>query len=306
MLKAIPRSPAPDLWQRAHDWPRDLDGHVFFARAILKVGKAMFEDWTGLEPQRKITAIPLPTNKESATESQRRFAHNLLVLYFPDSDKAQKQRHDNERKAGGHRIPYAEHSFTDSDWELIRPFAQERYEAEQVPLAKYASVRRAIADAATTGTLAFELRPLRGGTPRPMPQDFWNTEGFALDHRFASFTIDPARPYAVTGSAQEWLYVTSDSLEAFLASLGAKVAAPGADEYFSPYLSLAIKICRERGITRDHQPFKSELENLLEKQWRDLPPSKHLQSALATLMREPESQSGSAAPKAKKKTEKKR
>lgn len=75
VTKWIFQNTKPDpFWSAAHKWPHDAMGMVFLARAVLRVGEAMFGDqWKGYEPT---TPDPPPFGKDAA---QRTAAINLLA-----------------------------------------------------------------------------------------------------------------------------------------------------------------------------------------------------------------------------------
>ena len=67
------------------------------------------------------------------------------------------------------------------------------------------------------------------------------------------------------------------------------------EPHLSPYLSLALTVAAKLNITPDNQPKKAVIESELKAAWpRDISQSKRLISALATAMRQPESQRGRA------------
>ena len=78
-------------------------------------------------------------------------------------------------------------------------------------------------------------------------------------------------------------------------TLAALADAVNDEPHLSPYLSVALQVAIKLNITPDSQPKKTVIESELKAAWpKGVSASNRLISALATLMREPESQSGRA------------
>lgn len=67
------------------------------------------------------------------------------------------------------------------------------------------------------------------------------------------------------------------------------------DVHLSPYMQIMVNVAREMNITPENQPRKIDVEERLKAHWpRGLTQSENLIKAMATLLREPESQLGRA------------
>ena len=125
-----------------------------------------------------------------------------------------------------------------------------------------------------------------------VPEDCWNTEN--LDRRFDRCQMSLIDPFSDAGF--DWIYLTRASLDEYLT--GQPYAAPNAPNnvHLSPYLKLMVAISKKMNITPDHQPKKEELIAVLKEKWTGPDKlSENLVNSMATLLREPDSQRGSAS-----------
>ena len=177
------------------------------------------------------------------------------------------------------------------------PEAWEKADAEA--RATSASMRmavwREISEQCLSGHLVTAVRSTRGGPMTVLAADNWNTEN--LDNRFQRLQMSPSQPFAERSVADTgWIYVDRESLDKYLA--GQPYAAPNVANsvHLSPYLKLMLAIAKDMNIAPDRQPKKEQLIATLESKWTGPDKlSKNLLSAMATLLREPDSQLGSAS-----------
>ncbi len=95
-----------------------------------------------------------------------------------------------------------------------------------------------------------------------------------------------------------WIFVTRNSLNGVLATQPYAESLP-MKPHLSPYLRLMLSVSAAMGVTPENQPEKKIVEHELEKRWSSGTLSKKLRGAMATLIREPESQRGRAGKKQK-------
>lgn len=225
-----------EFWCREQLWPRDTEDHIFLARAVHTIGRAMFNDaWTGSEPA------------------------------------------DHEQLQGKTR-----------NADLLK---------QATP--QFTKVKNEIRDRVASGTLIWVWRPVDGGKMSPpLAADLWNTE--KIEARFMMCQMNPDEPFSsgFAGDGFGWIYLTRESLEAFLLSQPFALLPPQFDLPLSPYMRLMIALILRLKISPENQPKIAELEAHLRSSWTgSIRLSDNLVHAMATLMREPESQLGKAAPR---------
>jgi hypothetical protein len=157
------------------------------------------------------------------------------------------------------------------------------------------AVKREIVSRCESGELLSATRPIKGGALKTAPREWWNTENWS--HRFTMCQLSRREPFAsgFAGDDYCWIYLTCESLDKFL--LSQPFAPVGMEDvHLSPYMKVMIAVVKQLGISPDHQPKKTEIENAISSTWTGPGGlSKHLVEAAATLLREPESQLGRAS-----------
>jgi hypothetical protein len=88
------------------------------------------------------------------------------------------------------------------------------------------------------------------------------------------------------------LFVTRKSMDGFMATQPYAVSSPPNARHLSPYLKVMLSVSAAMEITSENQPIKKLVEHELEKKWDSEKLSKKLLGAMATLIRQPESQRG--------------
>ena len=238
------------LWHTPSKWISDPFGYVFLPRAMLEIGGALFpNEWAGEEPVISLALEP----------GVIALLHSGVSLEWVEIKKAQQeaeriaewQRQEAERKrqeavAKAKRaapvFPSRRRSLDDPVKAAARAYAKAAssprvkvhrvWEDAQFNAAqRYASVCAEVARGCRNGKLISGCRPKEGGSVMTIPNVSWNTEGFALQKRFAGFSLDPSRPFLAGGTNNEaWICISRDSLDTFIARLGSTHASTVRDE----------------------------------------------------------------------------
>ncbi len=224
-------------WHKPNSWISDPFGYVFLPRAMLEIGKALFPDeWTGNEPY-LATCLKLdpavivllrlrpgvPLDWDTVVQARQKFAEDRERQRKDDLAKAKAAG----RVVGARRFPppvraasaYAEAASSpgvraDVAWKDEAAFDTERQAAR-----RYASVCTKVADALRSGQLVCGTRPRPGGSVRQGQREWWETEGSKLAIRFECFALSRNKPFSIgLRDDAEWICVSRDSLDAFLAS----------------------------------------------------------------------------------------
>jgi hypothetical protein len=132
----------------------------------------------------------------------------------------------------------------------------------------------------------------KNGTMTPIEPYRWNAD--YLEDLFAECKI------SIQGE-KCWIFVDGESLDQILKTQSHVPSISPGIPHCSPYLRVMLLVCEKMGITPDHQPKKSEIEAEIKAAWKanqswrgTIELSEHLAEAMATLIREPESQRGRA------------
>ena len=92
-----------------------------------------------------------------------------------------------------------------------------------------------------------------------------------------------------------WIFVERSSLDAFIRTQPHLGPVSTGAPHYSPYLKVMLFVCEKMRITPEHQPKKTQIETEIKAAWRGSKIlSQNLIDAMATLVREPESQGGRA------------
>ena len=161
-------------------------------------------------------------------------------------------------------------------------------------LKRLRAVQEEIVTQCEAGELVVAYRPTLGGAMRPMARELWNTDREKWIARFYYCQFHPSEPFAggIAGKDYCNIFITAESLDRFLLSQPfAVVEAPAG--HLSPYLKIMLAVANKAGVTLDNQPPKASLEAEIDAMWTgDSPLSANLRQAMATLIREPDSQLG--------------
>jgi hypothetical protein len=172
-------------------------------------------------------------------------------------------------------------------------------------LQRYGIVAGEIVVEAEAGRLATAIRLREGGAMMSVRPEWWNTERWA--GRFFYGELDPGRPFDTDPPHSRGcpIFVQRSDLDRLVLAhllrhfpdLGERPAM-AADLHLSPYLKVMLAVVRRANVTPENQPNKLSLEAEINAIWPgDSPLSARLRSAMATLIREPESQQGRNQPR---------
>jgi hypothetical protein len=180
--------------------------------------------------------------------------------------------------------------------EAAKERARQKYEADLPLYDRAKKVQVTIAARAAAGEIRTKLRPTAGGQLTDIPAHHWNTE--KLTPRFAWCQMSMAQPFSdgMGGQGYGHIYVDRASLERFLGSQPFASKPADLDIHMSPYVKLMLHVIRKWEITPDNQYTKDALEAAMKEEWTGpIELSDRLAKAMATLVREPESQAGRAS-----------
>ena len=247
---------------------------MFLARAVLRIGPAMFGNvWTGKEVTTEfIEALP-----------DRKSAKSNDVWRARDIIKRQQSERDWDTDP-----------LTDADWRAARTEINADIESRRLPLTRAALVQREISERCESGDLVSAARAREGGQMMQLSKTSWNTDRW--QQRFGMCQIHPKYPFVLgsTGSDHCWIFLTSESLDRFLLTKPFVRVTSENLPHLSPYIRIMLAVAKKLDITPDHQPKKDEVMAEIREVWTGQPLSKNLLEAMATMLREPESQLGRA------------
>jgi hypothetical protein len=171
-------------------------------------------------------------------------------------------------------------------------------------IARRAVVMEEIAKRLRDDDLVAGTRPIEGGMITDAPKAWWNTELNRITMRFINCEINPKNPFSgpVLSAKNSWIFINRGSLDDLLQRQPfGPVQVPIADHYLSPYMQIMLSVAKKMNITRENQMTKKAIQNeiidapLTKSLSKEL--SGNLLGAMATLIRDPESQAGKAKKK---------
>jgi hypothetical protein len=303
------RAASLNFWAKPQNWPHDPLGYVFLARAVANIGRAVFGDeWTGRESSTE-GVRGLPPLRRSST-SDRLHAHEILAQRDPEYLRwraAEAHSHNattsmaevSLSSSTTKQLPpyYTAEGWTSEWWSAARTRMQREEDAQRPIFERLARVQREIVIRCESGELSSAIRPRPGGEMKPVPRNWWNTENWL--YRFAFCQLHPTDPFGtdVSGERHCWIYLTEESLTKFVATQSHGTKAEEFDAiHLSPYLKMMLVVNKRLGISPDNQPKKEVVLAELRACWKvPVRLSDRLLNAAATMLREPEAQSGKAA-----------
>jgi hypothetical protein len=216
-------NPRVDFWQNPNSWPRDNSTHVFLARAVHQIGKAMFANgWTGEEGAIELyqTLPPVP----GAAGGREYFAHDLLLRSRPDFNRAPLNwpRRFPDGSGFGSIPPTVK--FTDEEWAAAIDLVKQNHSQNMPALTRFGRVTNEIATAAENEKILTAWRAKAGGDYREIPREHWNTERYS--QRFDMCQIQPFSPFSLgsAGDLYAWIFVARGSLENYIHALNPPTA----------------------------------------------------------------------------------
>jgi hypothetical protein len=271
-----------EFWADRYSWPNDPRGYVFLARVVDELGKALNGSaWTGEE---YLIEFPdqLPVEMPRHTYDQQD-GYALLKERRPDL---------NLPPANKWNTPQV--SLTADQWAAAVAVNKAMTDEVRPSFQRKAILEAEIARLCEAGELKSWYRPKPGGELSPIPPSWWNTEMYR--NRFVVCQMHPRDPYGIGFGGEDfaWIFVSRESLERCVSLLPHKEMA-AVQGHLSPYLRMMLSVARSLEITVDNQPKKEIVVEQLRKSWSGkVPLSAKLVDAMATLLREPESQLGRA------------
>jgi hypothetical protein len=191
------------FWRDQSRWPRDHANYTFLCRAVHRVGKCLFDEWTGSEPHTPIVKH-LPEHSFYADDSTKSAAYELLRANRPDL-----------------QLPYLKfgfrREFDENLWQMAREIQRPSAEKSSASNQRFFATKKWIFEALAKGEVHSSLRPQSGGQfSAPCPNDWWNFERW--DNRFYWGKMHPHDPFGVGvgGDNFQWIFILSDSLEVAL------------------------------------------------------------------------------------------
>lgn len=305
----------------------DPAGYVYLGRAVLELGAAIFGDrWVGDEPRAKLIALPnkqapapliLPVEIRSAKEY--RDALHAITIHASFIDLAPPEPSAEPLNAFVPRKP----SMSSAQWASVRKGVMEaaavlrqeilsaiegatadaktQNSAAQQKIDRFMAVAHEIVKACEGGVLRAAHRLPHGGAMVSMDPELWNTERWSP--RFAYGAFDLKSPFSLDAPEGDprLIFFDHEGIDALIYRLGNPSPRIEGLPHLSPYMKLMLTVAEKAGVTAEFQPPKSSLEAEIESHWPSVcPRSDKLVSAMATLIREPKSQLGRAAPRPQK------
>lgn len=278
-------------------WPRNPTGWVFLGRAVHAVGRLLFPTWKkytpyGLLPDSMVGAAW--GDVLMAEEEQSQYASWLINKRGDDADYIYRTNRPFD-----YLEPENECStVTDAEWDLACDLSQEEWAIGMGNRRMFDEVQLHLVQEAEAGRIIFGSRPLHGGEPKPMPKDWWFTDRYRM--RFETLTFDPADPFAQTAPDQkiaQHLFIQADGLADLLDRKPRPEKLdeqPTIVENLSSYMRLMLEVQDHLQIEPSAPPKKASIVHEIQSRWSayDLPASANLVNAMATLLRDPESQAG--------------
>src|SRR4051812_2051632 len=186
---------AQDFWRQQHLWPADPSGYVFLARAVEKIGQAMFgPEWTGKETTTE-PVVALPEQQEASTKDQLR-AYQILKATNPEFAAKERRRQDKSEQTHDmtERTLALTATVTPDDWSTAQHRVRAQINTASIVLRRFASVQREIAKHCESGELISAIRYSAGGAMMGVPRESWNTERWP--DRFIWCKMNPKEPYS--------------------------------------------------------------------------------------------------------------
>lgn len=226
------------FWKNSASWPDDAYGFVFLARALQRIGTALFNDeWTGAEV---VTAAPIeawhdimlriPQSRISQARQQYHRDLGALIASTDPSKLAwisEKYRvltplrtvpslgrlsFDHLDDGVRTRRVLSEESRIYGE-SLLAEENQKRTEAK----VRWTRVVGLVKDALRDGKLEYVTLPTHGGAfSAPQPKEWWNVP--SIENRLTMCQMNPTSPYGsgFAGNVYEYIFVREADLEKLL------------------------------------------------------------------------------------------
>jgi hypothetical protein len=280
------------FWLTPEAWPTDPAGHVFLARAVHRIGAAIFgKEWIGDEPATQPIELLPDRLKKTFKDDDR--AEEILKRISAAFVLKRKQSYQ-EWKLSKSRGLWPGVPISREEWLEAQTAIEREADARRPALVRIDTVRREIVKGCEAGELVTTVRPVIGGDMKALSSSVWNTESWQV--RFVCCQIDPKFPYASRAHRNDysWIFLTSASLEKFLLSQPFANITLSDEQHLSPYLRVMLGVAKNLKITPANQPKKDVVVEEIRRLWRGSPLSEKMIETMATILREPESQLGRA------------
>jgi hypothetical protein len=210
-----------NYWFKQHLWPVDTHEHLFLARAVNEVGKALFgDDWTGTEPLspffRLLPVLPPKEGHWSAAEIYQTLCEKRPDLNLTPPEQLPLRAHPLMRGAKVGEVP----PFSAEQWLAAREVYSARVREAAPAHERFAAACGTIRSRCATGEIISALRNRRGGQICAAPAHVWNTEGATLALRFECFMLNLRDPFSNgVSDKSQWIFLERRSLERAIATM---------------------------------------------------------------------------------------
>lgn len=173
--------------------------------------------------------------------------------------------------------------------------AADKHNAEARPkIDRFLQVCRELVQAAESGLVKTAHRDRMGGRMYDMDRNHWNTERWLSRFLYGAYHVDaPFGTHALTDTSH-YIFFQRSGLDD-LAALHAGPPRQATLGHPSLYLRVMLQVADRLALSPTNQPKKSVLEAEIRSAWpKGVLLTGRLLSAMATLLREPESQKGRA------------
>jgi len=223
------------FWINQSLWPDDAYGYVFLARALLRVGRAMYpHEWTDIEPfvapqiETKQNMIARGLTGAEYDRGVENYLREISKLIASNDVSKLSWEVESYRVVTPLRTARSLPGAADTGLRTRQVLSAEavRYGESLIPkenkkradaAGRWASVVSVVKDALRDGSLVFVTLPAHGGRfSEARPKEWWNVPG--IGPRLVRCSINPENPFSagVDGREYEYIFVSAASLEKLL------------------------------------------------------------------------------------------
>lgn len=285
-------------------WPLDTADYVFLGRAVDRIGAALFPgEWDGCEFAEGGEHF-IPDDMADADASKRAYVSKRLAEAFPDYSPQFRTVSPPSLTRARPSVELEEPS--PSDWQRGLALLETESLRVRNRLIRRNAAMGAVVENAANGLLHFGIRPVKGGTLEPLATEAWHIENW--EHRFQYCQIKPSDPFSRDPGGEgaqyvgyAYIFVSKASLKVLEnperhngeAADQSRALSPHAYPDLSPYMKALLAVSVNLGISPTNQPKKESLKADITAAWNyPFPLSERILDAMATILREPESQAG--------------
>lgn len=214
------------FWKNPASWPDDAYGFVFLARAIERIGKAVYTDqWTGNEPVARPPILPpssLEFNSLAKQANAKEIFQREIAALITSVDRTKLAWETETVKIAGslssgggrsRQIQVLAKESMSFGVSLVANENRNRAEAR----GRWKHVLTLLKDALRDGRLEFATLPIHGGFfSAPQPKEWWNI--IDIENRVTMCRMNPAVPFCLGsfGNGYEYIFVREDNLDSLL------------------------------------------------------------------------------------------